>query len=331
MGSFSWLFADEQNTRNLRQGRRAYVLCPDNTIIEEPSYDGVGNFGGHDIYELVANWNREYLSQHPDFVIPNGSMEVYDSILQKYVSPNGIAVSKYPWYQFYANLSLTPEEVVQKWAIQCGAAAGIEYRMIGIDIACYSAQNAALPFPIKICKRKSGNKYDKLPASMTDPNDGFKLYKVAIPTSSITSPALESQRANDFQGDIRAYVRGKLQEISSLYKQQRSFLSEIPILPENHIIDEEKSVRWNREEVVRRNNSRKGKAASYKVKISKCETDIAEKIREYIQTTYKFGPRIAELIYNEAYEDGHAGGYDEVITYAEQYADFAEKLIDAME
>lgn len=32
MGSFSWLFADTNNTKNLRAYRRGYVACPDGDI-----------------------------------------------------------------------------------------------------------------------------------------------------------------------------------------------------------------------------------------------------------------------------------------------------------
>lgn len=40
-----------------------YVLCPDGTAMHEYNYDGYGNFAGRDIYNLVADWNREFLSQ----------------------------------------------------------------------------------------------------------------------------------------------------------------------------------------------------------------------------------------------------------------------------
>lgn len=39
MGSFSWLFADTNNTKNLRADRKGYVACPDGTFICEPCYE----------------------------------------------------------------------------------------------------------------------------------------------------------------------------------------------------------------------------------------------------------------------------------------------------
>lgn len=55
MGSFSWLFADTNNTKNLRANRRGYVACPDGTFICEPSYETYGIFDGKDIYDLVVD------------------------------------------------------------------------------------------------------------------------------------------------------------------------------------------------------------------------------------------------------------------------------------
>ena len=65
MGSFSWLFADTNNTKNLRANRRGYVACPDGTFICEPSYETYGVFDGKDVYDLVVDWNREFIADIP--------------------------------------------------------------------------------------------------------------------------------------------------------------------------------------------------------------------------------------------------------------------------
>ena len=53
MGCFSWLFADTDNTQNLRTDRAGYIACPDGTFIHEPCYEGYGEFNGQDVYELA--------------------------------------------------------------------------------------------------------------------------------------------------------------------------------------------------------------------------------------------------------------------------------------
>ena len=52
----------------------------------------------------------------------------------------------------------------------------LEYRWIGIAIACYNEQNAALPFPIKIAEARRERKYSELPTSKADPEQGMCAY-----------------------------------------------------------------------------------------------------------------------------------------------------------
>ena len=162
MGCFSWLFSD--NGKALQICRPGFLICPDNTVLYEPEYDGYGNFAGQDAYDLVAIWNREYLSQHPDFVIPAVG-NIYDSSLKEWVTKRSKMVKDYPWWKFYADTERypTPKDVASAYKQ--------DFRNIGIDIACYDIQNQKLPFPIKICSKLVP--YDSVPASVGDPNQGF--------------------------------------------------------------------------------------------------------------------------------------------------------------
>ena len=71
MGCFSWLFADTDNTQNLRIDRAGYIACPDGTFIHEQCYEGYGEFNGQDVYELVVRWNRAFIAENPDFLLPH--------------------------------------------------------------------------------------------------------------------------------------------------------------------------------------------------------------------------------------------------------------------
>ena len=42
---------------------KAYVPCPDGSVIYEGSYGGIWDVWHDDIYELVAEWNRIYISE----------------------------------------------------------------------------------------------------------------------------------------------------------------------------------------------------------------------------------------------------------------------------
>lgn len=111
------------------------------------------------MYDLVSNWNHEFLSQNPDFVIRS----------------TGRKVSSYKWYSCYADLTLTPREIEKRLREEGVWHDCTEYRDIGIDIACDEENNKALPYPIKICNSKpesTAQYYQKLPASKSDPYQG---------------------------------------------------------------------------------------------------------------------------------------------------------------
>lgn len=175
MGCFSWLFADTNNTHNLRMGKSGYIACPDGTFIHEPRYDGYGEFDGRDVYELVVQWNREFIAENPDFLLPhihrfcNGSVKQY-------------RMKDFCWYPVVADLSI-PTEKLQDALVKylsetrdSYAAPLAKLRCVGIDIACYAEDNASLPYPIKITRTKRGIHYVDLPASRGDPEQGMCKY-----------------------------------------------------------------------------------------------------------------------------------------------------------
>lgn len=155
MGQFSWLdcITEEQILDDVE--RDVYVLVPKEFgggHIKETCYEGYGVFGGKDIYDLVADWNREYLSTHPE----------YSEDIQ-------IKISDKEWYKSYIDLSKSREDVVQS----IKSAIYPEWRWIGIEIACYDEDNAALPFPIKITHNKNAI-YEDCKPSKSDPNQGWR-------------------------------------------------------------------------------------------------------------------------------------------------------------
>lgn len=65
MGFISWMTCDTgesiSNRYSTRGATPAYVLIPEEFgggCIAESEYEGYGRFGGHDVYALVARWNR---------------------------------------------------------------------------------------------------------------------------------------------------------------------------------------------------------------------------------------------------------------------------------
>lgn len=163
MGQFSWKYADTNNSHALKLYGTAYVPCPDGTMIYERCYQCYGIFGGHDIYDLVADWNREYISAD---LIEKPERKGWNDNEQgeKYYN------AAMNWYVSQCNMLMDfvngkPEDYMRKiygndWK-----------RNIGINIAHGDKKNAALKFPIKICRRKP-DCYKNIPPSKLDPYQG---------------------------------------------------------------------------------------------------------------------------------------------------------------
>jgi len=176
MGQFSWLDCVTEEQIIDDKVRDVYVLVPKEfrdkygERIKETCYDGYGNFGGFDIYDLVADWNREYLSKHPEYEFEYAKkravyVKEYQEKDPEYKEDIDFKVSDKSWYKAYADLSKSREEVAE-------TAVYHEWRTIGIDIACYDEDNAALPYPIKITYNADAI-YENCRPSLSDPNQGW--------------------------------------------------------------------------------------------------------------------------------------------------------------
>ena len=140
MGQFSWLDCKtgEQVLDNVE--RDVYVLVPKEFgggHIKEWCYGGYGLFGGHDIYELVVDWNRKYLEEYR-------KDETF----------------KCDWLQKYKSVKKAFGELSK--------------RGVGISIACYDEDNAKLRYPIKITHDPNAI-YERCVSSRRDPNQGWLL------------------------------------------------------------------------------------------------------------------------------------------------------------
>ena len=166
MGCFTWTLANRKPEFNryddykskckLPYGGRGVVVCPDDTHIEELHYEGYGIFDGQDIYDLVTEWNRPYLSdifrQIPEIektesfwghelrdmaeAYQHNDMEKVSYEILKLESCKG-----YPWIR-------------DDWK-----------RNIGIAIACEDEIHEIIPYQIKIVNNKRIRKYADLPFS----------------------------------------------------------------------------------------------------------------------------------------------------------------------
>jgi hypothetical protein len=139
MGQFSWLDCKTKEQVLDDVERNVYVLVPEEFgggHILETCYDGYGRFGGYDIYDLVVDWNRNYLE----------------------------CIDKETWGCDDVKTVETDLEKVD--------AGTMPKRYVGITLACYDKDNARLKYPIKITHDPAAV-YEDCEPSLSDPDQGW--------------------------------------------------------------------------------------------------------------------------------------------------------------
>lgn len=194
MGQFSWIYSDIHKQLLDDIYADTYLLVPKpfqekyGKAIYEGCYDGYGNFGRYDVYELVALWNRENLpSETRALRLPK--VEEYgglfdsekEELRKKGMTEEEIKKADAEKQQEYCDKAIlrykkvllrnkdfannVPDNVMKEKY-------GRNYlREIGIDIACYDEDNTALTYPIKITTKEM--EYEEVAPSLSDPNQGW--------------------------------------------------------------------------------------------------------------------------------------------------------------
>ena len=161
MGYFTWTLANKKEETNkygdyrsrckLSYGGYGAVVTPDNQKIEADHYDGYGIFGRYDVYDLVVDWNRDYLEE----IFDRLKKENPDGFWGDNLRELAIAYQNHDDAKVEEQIRIVSDEMPflrEDWK-----------RNIGITIACDDENNNALPYPIKIvdCRRNKPS-YDKL-------------------------------------------------------------------------------------------------------------------------------------------------------------------------
>lgn len=149
MGQFSWLDCKNKKRQILDDvPAKVYLLVPKEFgggHIEETCYDGYGHFGDKDVYDLIAEWNIDFIPEMLDLA----SAEKWKCSVDT-------------WDEDNMRRFCNGEELDENY----------EKRYIGIKLACYDEDNARIPYPIKITH--NGNAvYEDCEPSLSDPNQGW--------------------------------------------------------------------------------------------------------------------------------------------------------------
>lgn len=105
---------------------------------------------------------------------------------------------------------------------------------------------------------------------------------------------------------------------------------EFPKYNRGDIIDEDKSVKWNREEIERRINVRAKEVKRLKTLGNKLDNLYEKTIIKALAKKYKISAKEASIIWGKAYEDSHSFGVKYVYDTFVELADMYEELRKAV-
>lgn len=138
-------------------GRKPVILAlPDGTFLDETCYDGYGRIAGHDVCELVVDWNMK----------THEALAVMDKHLaDDYAERSKLIMENDPSNDFriqYLTKEIPQYMIMREYlAGNTALPAGMEKRQVGIAIATYDWEQEMLRYPIKFVKNKK-HTYDEI-------------------------------------------------------------------------------------------------------------------------------------------------------------------------
>lgn len=176
MGKFSWCTSDTRKSIpsviDAYEGApgTVYLLNPFGKPYREDDYKGYGEFGSRDVFELVAEWNREYLSSAilekpkiPEGFYGEGVGAVHEMKLARY---NALCAA----IEDYAH-GATDEQMETRHRAIFDVTLGPDWkRCLGIALTSSEERHVKLKYPIKIVEKPCA--YDKAGISPDCPRQG---------------------------------------------------------------------------------------------------------------------------------------------------------------
>ena len=101
--------------------------------------------------------------------------------------------------------------------------------------------------------------------------------------------------------------------------------------PDTHIVDETKSVLWNKEQVAKMNKDILEEQNNAKIEAAEFWKKFYEELYEDTAKSYGFPRKLVELAWSKAWEDAHSYGFSEVFSHFEEELDFLADALNIME
>lgn len=124
-----------------------------------------------------------------------------------------------------------------------------------------------------------------------------------------------------------------IEEIKLLWKNWQAMSckpTDMKKYPQDAVIDEDRSVRWNREEVARRNEEYAKEVARLNTRRNIARDDVYNMLYEYIIDEVGNGCTLnkAKLIWDYVYSVAHHSGDSELFATLSEVIDFATSLLE---
>lgn len=99
------------------------------------------------------------------------------------------------------------------------------------------------------------------------------------------------------------------------------------LLKDTDIIDEDKSVKWNREQIEKENEKIKLHNEAIKEAKKKGPLKFEDDLKAVIMGEHGLNADQASKVYRKAYEDGHSAGMSEILWNAQELGELAEAIL----
>lgn len=123
--------------------------------------------------------------------------------------------------------------------------------------------------------------------------------------------------------DIKTAVK------NDVYMVKVDRLAKLPLYPDGHVFDENKSVKWNADKVKTENQRIRDAKRAVQEKRMQKKQQFLDDIASAVQTEHDFTVNQSKIVAAQAWEEGHSDGLYEVIAQAQIIADFCETFLRA--
>lgn len=106
------------------------------------------------------------------------------------------------------------------------------------------------------------------------------------------------------------------------------YMSRPKKLRETHVVDENKSVKWNREEIARIDAENKEKYKTYQEEFAAMEHKMVEAIVAAYANEYSMSIARVQKVYYHAYSEGHSCGMYEVFNEMDYTMDMVSDILE---